>query len=346
MFAFLLTPRFYLILFVGQMCAACTVSSSTFTTLLQQHGASLPAFQNFPNYFLMNLVYGGYTIYKYGWKKWARMIWTDGWKYLIFSFFDVQGNYFVVLAYQYTTLLSGQLISFWAIVLVVIISFFVLKVRYHWSQIVGILICCGGMGVLIYNDNMGGSGHGVNELKGDMFMLVSASCYGLSNVLEEFLVSKKPLYEVIGQIGFWGMIINGTQTAIFDRKAFSTINWDGKTGGYIIGYSLSLFIFYTLVPILLRMASAAFLNISLLTANFWIVVIGTRLFNFKLGRLYPAAFVMIMVGLLIYYLLSSFLGEATKPWLGEDQQKGVSGIGTAKRKLAKHGVAGTGVESV
>lgn len=182
---------------------------------------------------------------------------------------------------------------------------------------------------------MGGSGQGVDELKGDMFMLVSASCYGLSNVLEEFLVSKKPLYEVIGQIGMWGMIINGTQTAIFDRKDFSTINWDGKTGGYIVGYSLSLYIFYTLVPILLRMASAAFLNISLLTANFWIVVIGTRLFNFKLGRLYPAAFVMIMVGLLIYYLLSSFLGEATKPWLGEGQEEGVSGVGTAKRKLVR-----------
>ena len=87
LFSFLLTPRFYLVFFIGQMCAACTVSSSTFTTLLQQHGASLPAFQNFPNYFLMNLVYGSYTIYKYGWKKWARMIWTDGWKCEIEPFF-------------------------------------------------------------------------------------------------------------------------------------------------------------------------------------------------------------------------------------------------------------------
>lgn len=80
LFSFLKTPRFYLVLFIGQMCAACTVSSSTFTTLLQQHGASLPAFQNFPNYFLMFATYGSYTIYKYGFKGWLQMIWKDGWK--------------------------------------------------------------------------------------------------------------------------------------------------------------------------------------------------------------------------------------------------------------------------
>jgi hypothetical protein len=29
---------------------------------------------------------------------------------------------------------------------------------------------------------------------------LGACCYGLSNVLEEFLVSKRPLYEVVGQV--------------------------------------------------------------------------------------------------------------------------------------------------
>lgn len=52
----------------------------------------------------------------------------------------------------------------------------------------------------------------------------------------------------------------------------------------------------TLVPILLRMASAAFFNISILTTNFWSVLIGTRVFHYVIHKLYPVAFVMIIIG--------------------------------------------------
>jgi hypothetical protein len=48
------------------------------------------------------LVYTTYTIYRYGWKKYLKLLLVDGWKYIILSFMDVQGNYFTVLAYRYT----------------------------------------------------------------------------------------------------------------------------------------------------------------------------------------------------------------------------------------------------
>lgn len=209
-------------------------------------GTSIPAFQTFFNYVLLNLVYTSYTIYKYGFKKWCRMLLKDGWRYIIFAFLDVEGNYFVVLAYRYTTILSAQLINFWAIVIVVIISFIFLRVRYGWAQVLGILICCGGLGVLLVSDNRNGSPVGgvlPTEVKGDLFMLLGATFYGFSNVFEEFLVSKRPLYEVIGQIGFWGMLINGAQAGIFDRASFRSATWNGKVGGYMVGYTLVLFIF-------------------------------------------------------------------------------------------------------
>jgi solute carrier family 35 protein F1/2 len=40
----------------------------------------------------------------------------------------------------------------------------------------------------------------VDALKGDLFVILGACCYGVSNVLEEFLVSERPLYEVVGQV--------------------------------------------------------------------------------------------------------------------------------------------------
>lgn len=341
-FSFFKTKRFWLVLFIGQILALCITGTNTFSGLLATHGTSIPAFQNIFVYILLNLVYTPYTLYVYGFQKYGQMLRKDGWKYFLLAILDVEGNYFVVLAYRYTTILSAQLISLWAIVVVVIISFSILKVRYHWAQILGILIACGGMGLLMASDHIhlgltiGAGGGAPNELKGDLFMLLGATFYGFSNVAEEFLVSKRPLYEVVGQLGLWGIFINGVQAAIFDRNQFKNAVWNGNIAGYIIGFTLCLFIFYTIAPILFRMASAAFFNISLLTANFWGLLIGLKVFQYTIMWLYGVAFTCIIVGLIIYYILTDVLGESKKPWLGENQEEGIEGVGTAKREISKN----------
>ena len=221
--------------------------------------------------------------------------------------------------------------------MVVAISFLFLHVRYHVTQVAGILVCIGGFGILLASDHITGASNTgpisrSHQIKGDLFALLGATFYGLSNVVEEFLVSKRPLYEVVGQLGFWGMIINGTQAGIFDRKSFRTATWNGKVGGYLTGYTLILALFYSLAPLMFRLASAAFFNISLLTSNFWGVAIGVKVFGYSIHWMYPIAFVCIIGGLIVYFLGRRVLGEARKPWLGKNQEGGVSGIGTAKRK--------------
>jgi len=303
-------------------------------------GTSIPAFQTFFNYVLLNAVYTSITLYRYGFKKWGKLILKDGWRYFILAFMDVEGNYFVVLAYRYTTILSAQLINFWAIVVVVVISLIFLHVRYHITQYAGILLCIGGMGILLASDHITGQNNypASNQLKGDLFALLGASFYGLSNCFEEFLVSKRPMYEVVGQLAFWGMLINGTQAGIFDRASFHSATWDGQVAGYLIGYTLVLFIFYSLAPLVFRLSSAAFFNISLLTGNFWGVAIGVKVFGLHIHWMYPIAFVLIIIGHVFYFMTESMLGEAEKPWLGERQQKGINGLGTARRKVENSGV--------
>jgi len=326
------------VLLLGQVLALCITGTNTFSTLLFNHGVSIPAFQNIFIYLVLNFVYTPITIYKYGLAKYKRMLLHDGWKYFILAFFDVQGNYFAVLAFRYTTILSAQLINFWAIVVVVVVSFVILRVRYHWAQILGILVACTGMGLLMYSDHVHVGSTikgGENPLKGDLFMLVAATAYGLTNVAEEFLVSKRPLYEVVGQLGLYGIFINGVQASIFDRNQFEESTWRPVIAGYIVGFTICMFTFYSLAPVVFRMASAAFFNISLLTANFWGLLIGIRLFGYTIFYLYGVAFTCIVLGLVIYYVLSDVMGESKKPWLGEDQKEGVLGVGTAKRALAK-----------
>jgi len=252
----------------------------------------------------------------------------------VLSFFDVEGNYFTVLAYRYTNLLSAQLLNFWAIVCVVTVSFLFLRVRYRPAQAAGILVACGGMGVLLASDHLAGlnGGPGVDMVKGDLFGLLGATCYGLSNVFEEFLLSKRPLYEVVSFLGVCGVIINGVQAAIFDRDSFREATWNGDVAGYLVGYTLALSLFYSLAPLILRMGSAAFFDISLLTANFWGVIIGIHVFGYVIHYLYPVAFVLIICGLVAYFLTGTILGDSKKPWLGANQEGGVAGIGTAKLK--------------
>ncbi|PGH18281.1 hypothetical protein AJ79_00620 [Helicocarpus griseus UAMH5409] len=343
-FAYFLTKEFYIVLVLGQILALCITSTNTFSELLSTIGTSIPAFQSLFAYVLLNIVYTSYTIYRHGLKHWLGIIKSDGWKYIILAFCDVEGNYFIVLAYQYTTLMSAQLINFWAIVVVVIVSFLFLRVRYHWAQIIGILVAIGGMGILFGSDHITGGAQGApskgDQIKGDLFALLGATFYGLTNVAEEYLVSKRPMYEVLGQLGMYGMVIIGVQAAIFDRTSFQTAVWNGKVGGYLVGFTLCMFIFYSLAPILFRLASAAFFNISLLTSNFWGVIIGINVFKYSVHWMYPIAFVCIMLGQGIYYLGRRVLGEARKPWLGANQEKGIQGVGTAKQKIATVSVTG------
>lgn len=332
MFTYMKTRDFWILIILGQIIALADISSSTFSSLLSNKGTSIPAFQTLWVYVLLNLTYTSITIYKYGFKKWFRLLYTDCWRYFILSFLDVEGNYFMVLAYRYTSLLSAELFSFWTIIVIVIISFVFLKVRYHITQYLGVFVACGGMGLLIASDYLRGANYpAANQLKGDLFALLASSIYAFSNLFEEYMVSKRPMYEVIGQMGFWGMLINGVQCAIFDRDSFNGAVWDGQVAGYIVGYTLVLFIFYTLAPILLRISSATFFNISLLTMNFWGLIIGIQVFHYSVHFLYPIAFVMIVLGLFVYFVGEGRLGESFKPWLGEKQELGVDGIGTARR---------------
>ena len=334
-YSYLQTWDFWLIVLVGQVLSLCITATNTFTSFLVERGTNIPAFQTLFNYILLSLLYVPVTFYRKGWRYVLHtVLLRDGWKYFILSFLDVEGNYFTVLAYEYTNILSAQLLNFWSIVCVVLISFVLLRVRYRPFQMAGILLACGGMGVLLASDHITGSNGGptVDKLKGDLFGLLGASLYGMSNVFEEWFVSKRPAYEVLACLGFFGACINGVQAAIFDRHSIQDAHWDGTIIGYLVGYTLCLTVFYTLAPLILRMGSAAFFDISLLTANFWGVIIGIHVFGYTIHYLYPIAFVLILLGLVVYFLSGSMLGDAKKPWLGSNQEDGVAGFGTAKLK--------------
>ena len=58
-------------------------------------------------------------------------------------------------------------------------------------------------------------------------------CVFLANATEEFFVRKSPLYEVVGQLGMWGMIINGIQAAGLEHNDMRTATWDGFNSEFL-----------------------------------------------------------------------------------------------------------------
>jgi len=49
----------------------------------------------------------------------------------------------------------------------------------------------------------------------------------VANATEEFFVRKRPLYEVVGQMGMWGLIISSVQATILERNKIPSVPWGG-----------------------------------------------------------------------------------------------------------------------
>jgi len=258
--------------------------------------------QTFFLYFSLFVVYTPYTMYQYGMNGWGQMVIRDGWKYFILAACDVEGNFLVVKAYQYTTLLSCMLLDALAIPVCLFFAWVYMRPRYHWTQVIGIFVCIGGLGMLVASDKITQKDYPAASLvKGDLFMIFGASLYGFTNATEEYFVRRSPLYEVVGMLGMWGMIINGIQASSLEHGSWMTSNWDGPVIGLLFAYTAAMFILYTVAPWIYRLASSAYYNISLLTSDFYGLLFGLFLFHYQPYWLYFPAFVVVIVGLVIYF---------------------------------------------
>ncbi|KAG9311881.1 solute carrier family 35 member SLC35F1/F2/F6 [Chiua virens] len=231
-----------------------------------------------------------------------KVIVRDGWKYFLLAFGDAQGNFLAVKAYTYTDLLSAMLLDAWAIPVCLFSSWVIMKTKYHWTQVLGVVISIAGLGLLIISDLVTGKdGRADNRAMGDALMVVAATIFGITNATEEFFVRHSPLYEVVGQFGMWGTVTTGIQALLLEREAAIRAPWDSETIGLVFLFTLSLFVFFSVAPLLYRTASSSYLNMSLLTSDFYGLILGLFLFHYTPYWLYFPAFAVVMSGLLIYF---------------------------------------------
>ena len=94
-------------LILGQVIALLLSGTGVFSQLLQldYDVENIACTQTFPNYILLFLTFGVALACRGDIDRVIREHW---WKYALLAILDVQSNYFVVLAYQYTTIASAQ----------------------------------------------------------------------------------------------------------------------------------------------------------------------------------------------------------------------------------------------
>ncbi|KAB1213370.1 Solute carrier family 35 member F1 [Morella rubra] len=338
---------------LGQVLSLLITATGFASNDLAKRGINAPTSQSFLNYVLLAIVYGGIMLHR---KKPLKAKW---YYYLPLGLVDVEANFIVVKAYQYTSLTSVMLLDCWSIPSVMVLTWIFLKTKYRFKKVFGVIVCVAGLVIVVFSDvHAGDRAGGSNPLKGDMLVIAGSTLYAVSNVSEEFLVKNADRVELMAMLGFIGAIISAIQISILERSELRSIHWTAGAAFPFVGFSLAMFLFYSLVPILLKTNGSTMLNLSLLTSDMWSVLIRIFADKEKVDWMYYVAFAAVTVGLVIYSGGDKEEDQQRADVADEDAERGKrfdeeAGLGSRNRVIvagssktgesSKHDVAGTSV---
>ncbi|XP_057436612.1 uncharacterized protein LOC130729018 [Lotus japonicus] len=280
---------------LGQFLSLLITSTGFTSSELAKKGINAPTSQSFLNYVFLVIVYGSILLYR---RKPLKAKW---YYYIILGLVDVEANFLVVKAYQYTSLTSVMLLDCWSIPCVMLLTWIFLKTKYRFLKITGVIVCIAGLVLVVFSDvHAGDRAGGSNPRKGDAIVFAGATLYAISNVSEEFLIKNADRVELMGMLGLFGGIVSAIQISVLERNELKSIHWSAGAALPFVGFSVAMFMFYSLVPVLLKINGSTMLNLSLLTSDMWAVVIRIFAYHEKVDWMYFVAFGAVTVGILIY----------------------------------------------
>ncbi|XP_044059931.1 solute carrier family 35 member F2-like [Siniperca chuatsi] len=261
-----------------------------------------PMLQSFFSYTLLCVTYTTMLLCRTGDGNILQILKRRWWKYLLLGLVDVEANYVVVKAYQYTTLTSVQLLDCFVVPVLMILSWWVLKTRYRPVHYIAVCICILGVGAMVGADLLAGRDQGPtsNILLGDGLVLLSATLYAVSNVSQEYTVKNLSRVEFLGMVGLFGTIISTIQMVILERNDVATIQWSWQVGLLFTAFALCMYTLYSCMPIVMKLSSATSVNLSLLTADLLSLFCGIFLFQYNFSGLYLVSLVVILIGFITF----------------------------------------------
>lgn len=293
---------------MGQVLSLLICGTAVSCQYLANAKVETPMLQSFLNYALLLLVYTTMLCTRKGDRNILQILKTKWWKYLVMGLADVEANYTVVNAYQFTTLTSIQLLDCFVIPVLMVLSWFFLKTRYKLVHFVAVGVCLLGVGAMVGADILAGRDQGSTSdvVLGDGLVLLSALLYAVSNVCQEYTVKNLSRVEFLGMMGLFGTLISGVQLAALETQAVAAIKWDFHISMLFVVYALCMYALYSFMPVVVKMTSATAVNLSLLTADLFSLFCGIFLFHYTFSTLYIISFVVITVGFVMFNAVPTY----------------------------------------
>ncbi|KAL7058320.1 hypothetical protein AAHC03_017172 [Spirometra sp. Aus1] len=266
-----------------------------------------------------------------------------GWQYFLAGTIDVHANWAIVSAYNYTNLTSVQLLDCLTIPTAMLLSRFCLKTRYKLIHVAGVVICLLGAGGMVGADYLAAaattgdtpSDNGTATtttttqasphpnlsavgavLLGDFLVILGAIGYGISNVYQEYLVRRFGIVDYLGFASLAATLWTVVHCLAWEKPLMRQLAQRqdqsnlGVTLACLAGYAAAMFILYTVMPFALSRTSAVLVNLSLLTADLYALLIGIFLFGNIFHPLYLGAFFAIVLGLCLFASRDPIFKEA------------------------------------
>ncbi|XP_060754055.1 solute carrier family 35 member F2 [Neoarius graeffei] len=285
----------------GLSALMCGTAVSSQYLAIEFH-LDVPMFQSWISYTLLCLTYTTALCFRKGDENILLILKTKWWKYLLLGLADVEANYAVVKAYQYTTLTSIQLLDCFILPVLLILSRVFLKTRYRIIHYVAVCVCLAGVGAMVGTDIVSGrdQGSSSNILLGDGLVIISATLYAVSNLCQEYIVKNKRQLEFLGMVGLFGTLISGIQLGILEHMKVANIKWTWQIALLLCGFAACMYTLYSCMPVVISMSSATAVNLSLLTTDLFSLFCGLFLFQYNFSGLYLVSLMVIMVGFIMF----------------------------------------------
>lgn len=302
--------RRVVVLGLWQCAAALNVGSAVFSKLLARKGVATPVLQ-------MTLVFGTLAIVFSGklfsQRRNKRPSQVNRLWFLLCGLIELQANASAVKAYQFTSIVSVQLLDCVSIPVVLVISVFCFKTRFNRLHYFGIAISVIGMLALILTDTFYNRANVEAALKGhawkgDLLAVTSGILFALSNSILEYLVKRYQGTDIVDEylsgLGLVGACLGLIQAAVIGEFdiAQKAIEQDLLFFlGVMLAFVFTITAFYTLGAHIIRFSSAAVMNLSLLASDFWSLLFAFLLFGDGFHVLYLISFVCIVAGVVVFY---------------------------------------------
>lgn len=228
------------------------------------------------------------------------------WLYALLALIDLQANVLALLSFRYGNFATVVLLLHTTTLpMVMLLSIYILGRRYTTQHMLGCFAAFSGLVVIFsvaYHNE--GETHFSDELKGDMMSLMAACLYAVTNVGQEWLVSRSQVnatHVYLSEVGCWATVLAGLQFLLLEMPAVRDILWRDPVISIAFGcYVLSIAVFYGASAYLIRTTDALGLNLSLVTSNIFIMVASHFIFKESFTVVYWVAGMLILSGIALY----------------------------------------------